>query len=436
MFSLLEGVYDSYLAPTQLNLLVVGASGVGKTTLLERLKVTQLPKRPSKAAGSQTPPDALTQALHEAFVQGGAEASPKPEDAPPKPESYPSAPAATKPKQKMDNPPVLTSVPTPTPVKSVRKRFSLSICPAPERYSISAQDQEEDFVMDEEMKPLNAGSSSKVDQVSSNTQAHDNLDSPHVPPTPGTPKIVRSRSKEFTVDEISLSSSVPRGTSQRTSSMESIPLDNMPDLPTLTTLDTTSNPSSPEQNLVQAGSEQYDLKPNARMLPMSKIRPTIGSNLAKVEMYGAKCHLFDVGGRLRDLWERYYDDCDAVVFCWKLGEDPDASKESEDDDSEDESFDMSKQLEILNEVRESISDDVPFLIFGHIFGNPKIDLTDKMFETDPLLPHYHNNLTGLCCGSAKTGAGVQHAMEWLIPLAKRQQKERLAARKKMEEKEI
>lgn len=153
-------------------------------------------------------------------------------------------------------------------------------------------------------------------------------------------------------------------------------------------------------------------------------------------MYGAKCHLFDVGGRLRDMWERYYDDCDAVIFCWKLGEDPDESKENEDDDSEDESFDMSQQLDILNKVRESISDDVPFLIFGHVFGNAKIDLVDKMYETDPLLPHYHNNLTGLCCGSAKTGAGVQHAMEWLIPLAKRQQKERLAARKKMEEKEI
>lgn len=152
-------------------------------------------------------------------------------------------------------------------------------------------------------------------------------------------------------------------------------------------------------------------------------------------MYGAKCHVFDVGGKLQDLWERYYDDCDAVIFCWKLGEDPEAPPKDDDDNDNDEDdlLDISKQQEILNQVRKSISDDVPFLIFGHVFGNVSIELVDKMYSTDLVLPHYHNNLTGMCCGSAKTGAGVQHAMEWLIPLAKRQQKERMAARKKLEE---
>lgn len=160
---------------------------------------------------------------------------------------------------------------------------------------------------------------------------------------------------------------------------------------------------------------------------------TVGTNLGKIEMCGAKCHFFDVGGRLQDLWERYYDDCDAVIFCWKLGEDPDAPPKDDDDDDDKEPVDFSAQQEILNQVRQSISDDVPFLIFGHVFGNVNVELVDKMYATDLVLPHYHNNLTGMCCGSAKTGAGVQHAMEWLIPLAKRQQKERLAAKKKLEE---
>lgn len=161
----------------------------------------------------------------------------------------------------------------------------------------------------------------------------------------------------------------------------------------------------------------------------------VGTNLGKIDMFGAKCHFFDVGGKLQDLWERYYDDCDAVVFCWKLGDDPDAPpKDYTDEDDEDEDpLDMAEQQEILNKVRKAISDDVPFLIFGHVFGNVHVDLVDKMYSTDLVLPHYHNNLTGMCCGSAKTGAGVQHAMEWLIPLAKRQQKERLAARKKWEQ---
>jgi len=52
MFSLFSGVYDTYLAPPKLNLLIVGANGVGKTALLERLKVTQFTKnkKPSIAA--------------------------------------------------------------------------------------------------------------------------------------------------------------------------------------------------------------------------------------------------------------------------------------------------------------------------------------------------------------------------------------------------
>lgn len=163
----------------------------------------------------------------------------------------------------------------------------------------------------------------------------------------------------------------------------------------------------------------------------------VGSNLAKLDMYGAKCHIFDVGGRLQELWERYYDDCDAVIFCWKLGEDPEKPPLDEEDsyeEADDPQNIYKKQQKVLNDVRKAIPDDIPFLIFGHIFGNANKAVVDRMYSTDLLLPHYHNPMTGLCCGSAKTGAGVQEAMEWLIPLAKRQQKERLYPRRQMLEK--
>jgi hypothetical protein len=165
-------------------------------------------------------------------------------------------------------------------------------------------------------------------------------------------------------------------------------------------------------------------------------------------MYGAKCHVFDVGGRLQDLWERYYDDCDAVIFCWKLGIDPDQPppiSSHDDDENEDENNNDNNninnpqtiykmQQKMLHDVRQAIPDDVPFLVFGHIFGNANAKVVDKMYSTELVLPYYHNPMTGLCCGSAKTGAGVLSAMEWLIPLAKRQQKERLSSRKQLEEK--
>lgn len=132
--------------------------------------------------------------------------------------------------------------------------------------------------------------------------------------------------------------------------------------------------------------------------------------MAKIDICGAKCHIFDLCGKFRDLWERYYNDAEAVIFCWKL-----------DDNNRD-------QASILEKVRKEIPDDVPILIFGHVV-HP--DTNDQVFEfalpTEAFLPNYHSNVMQVYCGSAKTGKGVREAMEWLIPLAKRQAALRNAA---------
>jgi hypothetical protein len=69
-------------------------------------------------------------------------------------------------------------------------------------------------------------------------------------------------------------------------------------------------------------------------------------------------------------------------------------------------------------------DDIPFLILGH-FDSPDV-LSDQcrpdtLYSTAQLLPHYHNPCQALYFCNAGTGQGVRSAMEWLIPLAKRQQ---------------
>jgi ATPase subunit of ABC transporter with duplicated ATPase domains len=46
MFSLASGIYQSYFVPQQLSILLIGEEGTGKTTLLERIKVTQTSRRP------------------------------------------------------------------------------------------------------------------------------------------------------------------------------------------------------------------------------------------------------------------------------------------------------------------------------------------------------------------------------------------------------
>ena len=455
MFSLLTGVYDSYLAPTQLNLLVVGAPSSGKTALLERLKVTQIPKRTGRSSMAQSPSSPLSLSLHEAFAEGGANAPLKPE---PDTCSETTNETTTTPRQQQRHqqqklPHTSLEDKKKATKPEPKRRFKLSICPAPQRYSNSAQDQEEEFVVEDEEPSVAENDSAQDDELGDFSQPLADA-----PITPEAPKRVRCHSKEFSVDELDLINSVE---SKRMSSMESIPLEEVPKFPVLQSAQTT--PHLPLSFLVQESAAEFDVQPKKRMLPMSKIRPTskfrcgalvfqckqvlltkfeypffkivVGSNLGKIEMYGAKCHIFDVGGKLRDLWERYYDDCDGVIFCWKLGDDPDDKIDDADEDDDDEvPFDMSKQQAVLEEVRKSIPDDVPFLVFGHVFGNANVEITNRMYSTEAILPHYHNNLTGLCCGSAKTGAGVVSAMEWLIPLSKRQQKERVAA-KKEEEKE-
>mmetsp|Transcript_514 Transcript_514/g.1043 ORF Transcript_514/g.1043 Transcript_514/m.1043 type:complete len:534 (+) Transcript_514:208-1809(+) len=56
--------------------------------------------------------------------------------------------------------------------------------------------------------------------------------------------------------------------------------------------------------------------PRKKMFPMDRIRPTLGQNLAKLDLCGCKCSLFDLSGaeKMRPLWERYYRDTDAIIY--------------------------------------------------------------------------------------------------------------------------
>jgi ADP-ribosylation factor related protein 1 len=51
-------------------------------------------------------------------------------------------------------------------------------------------------------------------------------------------------------------------------------------------------------------------------LPLEKIAPTVGMNLAKITYFGSQIILWDLGGqaKMRGIWEKYYDDADCVVF--------------------------------------------------------------------------------------------------------------------------
>jgi len=509
MFSLFNGIYDSYLAPSQLNLLIVGAQDSGKTTFLERLKVTEIPTRPRRGGGgNKTVQQRLgaeepTSTLRDALVETGAlkdrrrtfsmtsfgensfnntnisidkqlsgrsvmstsmiEASAKTISTTTTATHAP--PSSTSSSSNHNNKNVRTSTGNALVVTEKKRRFS--ICPAPERYMKSVNDQDEDFIMEgtnddvlgEETEQLLSRNNDNIDNnrttLEQSILREDSFSSNHTTSDP--PQRVRCHSKEFDVNSFDLidgeRSSMQNilfdHSDQTTAASTSVPHDELIRQQQYQSQQLSTSSALPEQQqihvqqsfgppLLQTTTKEYDLKSKSKMLPLRMVRPTIGTNLAKISMYACQCHIFDVGGRLHDLWERYYDDCDAVIFCWKLGDDPDKPPHQRDnnDDSDDEEEDSScniykEQLEMLNQVRNSIPDDVPFLIIGHIFGNANVDIVDRMYTTDILLPRYHNPMTGFCCGSAKTGAGIQSSMEWLIPLAKRQQKERMASRKQL-----
>ena len=180
------------------------------------------------------------------------------------------------------------------------------------------------------------------------------------------------------------------------------------------------------------------------MLPLDKIRPTIGMNLAKVEICGAKVHVWDLGGKLQDLWERYYADADAVLFVWKLSRedaqlrkqqqqqhyqsdfaDDDDDGDGKDDDDTVRAFVTAElQKKILEQVRSAVPDDVPFCVLGHLFQSqpPYNCEPDVLYSTSQLLPHYHNPHQALFLANAVSGQGMKTALEWLISAAKRQQR--------------
>ena len=51
-------------------------------------------------------------------------------------------------------------------------------------------------------------------------------------------------------------------------------------------------------------------------LPPGKIPPTIGMNIAKIQLKGSRVIFWDLGGqkKMRNMWERYYAEANAIIF--------------------------------------------------------------------------------------------------------------------------
>ena len=264
MFSLFNGIYDSYLAPSQLNLLIVGPTESGKTTLLERIKVTEIPKKGSsntrtvqQRIAADDPPESLKKALMEtgatlgrsrhrslsktSLASGASTAS---KSAPP---TTPTVKETPQTETSQGNAVVVTR----------KNRFRL-FCPAPSRYAKASQEQDEEYV--------------EPEQMDASVNFQDSFASLQVPPQ-RAPQRARTHSKELDVDMLDFSmsegmdhSTIPKPeANQRETSMQSIGLNDEPKAP----LHHVVGPA-----ILQSSAEEYNVKTNAKMLPLRMIRPT------------------------------------------------------------------------------------------------------------------------------------------------------------------
>jgi ADP-ribosylation factor related protein 1 len=137
-------------------------------------------------------------------------------------------------------------------------------------------------------------------------------------------------------------------------------------------------------------------------LPPEKIVSTVGCNVARLVLRRSRALVWDLGGRasLRSIWEKYYADCKALVFC----------VDSADVVHWDESREVLKEL--LLDTRLS---GVPILVFASksdVVGSKHRDDMVQFFNLkemgDTTVRRVH-----FVSASFLDNRGVSEGMEWI-----------------------
>ena len=324
MFSLLNGIYDSYFSPVQLNVLVVGGHGSGKTAFLERLRVTDIPTRSTgsgssgrsggrKSIAGRMSAEEMTKNLERALAETGAEHIRRKLDDEedkkqrPRSSSFLSAANAAATADSA-NTSLDTGKTTSGTAASTQNKKRFNFCPAPQRYSKAATQDDQDEVVEEgeaaaqpEHQAGGGGGWEQEIRGELNNGATSAISAP--------PQRVRCHSKELDMDSLDLMDG-------RRSSMQDIPLDQpvsgasqpaqqirrrksndgdeddketmQQEVPQHISQLSSShhhhhhhprnmnddNDISSDPPLRQMASEEYDMKPKVTMLPLRLIRPT------------------------------------------------------------------------------------------------------------------------------------------------------------------
>mmetsp|Transcript_25239 Transcript_25239/g.29213 ORF Transcript_25239/g.29213 Transcript_25239/m.29213 type:complete len:520 (+) Transcript_25239:38-1597(+) len=424
MFTLASGFYENYLIPPEVSLLIIGLDNAGKTSLLERLKVTDFKsdfkevsgkririvkgdrdngsmsqhshthsqnkndsnQRIGELNGNQNSTNNNTIKASESNRNGHGHYD-QVKDQVPRPQ--PSI-AAKLPKQPHQQPHQHQTRHRNQPTKSKRKLF---MCPAPKSYRMNTvdSDEEEDFVSSQVMKdegnyvPMTPNSSTSsfvlFDQTtnSSTSSLNESFGIVQLPPPP-TP---------LTIDPPAVINGNNGHGHHPTPNIlnGNIDFNGEESLSSLSYYNHSSTVN--KKNTNNKDDKQYDLKSGSKMFPWHLIRPTVGMNLAKFDASGAKVRAMDVGGsiKMRVLWERYYKDIHGIVFVI------DVSSKSH----------VSKLMEARAFYRCMLDDEslqsVPILIFA----NKIDDRLDESSDENYYYPHHSNGNLNSQFSKSSTG---------------------------------
>ncbi|KAL7436716.1 hypothetical protein ACHAXH_007372 [Discostella pseudostelligera] len=365
MFSLATGIYQSYFAPPKLSIIILGLDGSGKTALLERIKVTEITNDAATAASTTTPylPSMYAkggaavagvddgdnchyetmngtqqQRRHTKHARAGGRPARLPPPLPPKQAMESRRVVEKLTKEGFYNDGVLEE---PTDAAGngnmdATTRLALErICPPPlvpisakETKNHSSSSSENASDNNQKMKlgnksvkstlpPLPSSSSSSISTSSSTVaQQHANSKSTFIGllrcPSP------IKYSNAVIVDDYNDEEEL----------LDEEPIDEPPlwdteylrdyyinyqeeeEFDIKQTRVGSSSSSSSGGGVSKSGSQAK------KMFPLDRIRPTLGQNLATLDLRGCKCSLFDLSGaeKMRPLWERYYQDADAIIY--------------------------------------------------------------------------------------------------------------------------
>lgn len=297
MFSLASGIYQSYFAPPKLSILIIGLDGSGKTSLLERIKVTDIQTKIDINAAAVPSKGGAVAGVSSGSGNSGAENRQR--------------------QQRRGGQPA--RLPPPLPPKQALKSSQLVEKAMEDGFTCARKNGQENAIGIDGVPPpplvVESGNSDiSMSSTSSDNQSNQISNAPKSPKpprpprndaipkaaNPAQPELEATPTKKKSFIELLRCPSPQRYSSAAEGEDEGEYHD---DDPAKNTPEPWNTEYLIDYHIDYKEGEEFDIRKHRagggnakKMFPMDKIRPTLGQNLAKLDLCGCKCSLFDLSG--------------------------------------------------------------------------------------------------------------------------------------------